>query len=91
MSQPQGHTVASLSETEGLVLGTLIKRSGSIEELSARSHLGTAALASALTLLEARGLAASYGGVTFHPALAARRIGASHPMLTTVDLERGPA
>lgn len=77
VSQPQGHIVASLSETEGLVLGTLIKRSGSIEELSARSHLGTAPLASALTLLEARGLAASYGGVTFHPTLAARRIGAA--------------
>jgi DNA processing protein len=69
--------VATLSETEGLVLGALMKRSGSIEELGARSHLATPALASALTLLEARGLVASYGGVTFHATLAARRIG--HP------------
>ena len=69
--------VASLSEAEGLVLGALIKRSGSIEELGARSQLATSELASALTLLEARGLVASYGGVTFHASLAARRIG--HP------------
>ena len=69
------HVVATLSEAEGLVLGALIKRSGSIEELGARSHLATPALASALTLLEARGLVASYGGVTFHATLAARRIG----------------
>ncbi|TMB82849.1 MAG: DNA-protecting protein DprA [Chloroflexi bacterium] len=70
----QAHVVASLSDTEGLVLGALIKRSGSIEELGARSHLATSELASALTLLEARGLVASYGGVTFHATLAARRI-----------------
>ena len=67
--------VATLSEAEGLVLGALIQRSGSIEELGVRSHLATAALASALTLLEARGLVASHGGVTFHATLAARRIG----------------
>src|SRR5207249_4670296 len=48
-----------------------------IEALGARSHLATSELASALTLLEARGLVASYGGVTFHATLAARRIG--HP------------
>ena len=69
------HLVATLSEAEGVVLGALLKRSGSIEELGARSHLATPALASALTLLEARGLAASYGGVTFHATLAARQIG----------------
>ena len=69
------HLVATLSEAEGVVLGALLKRSGSIEELGARSHLATPALASALTLLEARGLAASYGGVTFHATLVARRMG----------------
>jgi DNA processing protein len=74
---PDTQLVTSLSEAEGLVLGALMKRSGSIEELGARSHLATSALASALTLLEARGLVASYGGVTFHATLAARRIG--HP------------
>ena len=67
--------VASLSESEGLVLGSLLKHSGSIEELSGRTDLDTPELASALTLLEARGLVASYGGVTFHPTLAAKRIG----------------
>ena len=74
-NSPSTHVIAALSEAEGLVLGALIKRSGSIEELSVSSHLATPALASALTLLEARGLVASYGGVTFHATLAARRIG----------------
>jgi hypothetical protein len=37
--------------------------------------MATGALASTLTLLEARGLAESYGGATFHPTLVARRIG----------------
>jgi DNA processing protein len=64
-----------LSDPEGLVLGSLLRRSGSIEELMGRTHLGTPALASALTLLEARGLVTSYGGSTFHPTLAAKRIG----------------
>jgi DNA processing protein len=67
--------VATLSESEGLVLGCLLKRSASIEELAGRTSLGTSELASALTLLEARGLVAGYGGVTFHPTLVARRIG----------------
>jgi hypothetical protein len=40
-----------------------------------RTRLATGSLASALTLLEARGLATSYGGATFHATLAARRIG----------------
>lgn len=74
-ASPETHVIESLSETEGLVLGALMKRSGSIEELGSRARLPTAELASALTLLEARGLVASYGGVTFHPTLAARRIG----------------
>lgn len=64
-----------LSDPEGLVLGTLLRRSGSIEELMDRTHLETPALASALTLLEARGLVTSFGGATFHPTLAAKRIG----------------
>lgn len=67
--------VATLSDAEGRVLYQLLKRSGSIEELIDRTHLATGALASALTLLETRGLATSYGGATFHATLAARRIG----------------
>ncbi len=66
-----------LSELEGLVLGSLLRRSGSIEELMDRTQRTTSALASALTLLEARGLITSYGGATFHATLAARRIGHS--------------
>ena len=62
----------ALSEVEGLVLGQLLRRSASIEELMGRLGMPAAALASALTLLEARGLATSYGGATFHPTLLAR-------------------
>jgi DNA processing protein len=68
-------SVTSLSDAEGLVLGALLKRPASIEELMAPTRLRPGALASALTLLEARGLATSYGGVTFHPTLVARRMG----------------
>jgi len=68
-------SVASLSEAEGLVLGRLLRRAASIEELMAGTDLATGPLASTLTLLEARGLVDSYGGATFHPTLAARRIG----------------
>jgi DNA processing protein len=68
-------SVATLSDTEALVLYALIRKPGSVEELLPMTQLSTASLASALTLLEARGLATSYGGVTFHPTLAARRIG----------------
>jgi DNA processing protein len=68
-------SVTSLSDAEALVLGALLKRPASIEELMAPTRLRPGALASALTLLEARGLATSYGGVTFHPTLVARRIG----------------
>jgi DNA processing protein len=68
-------SVATLSDTEGAVLYKLLARPGSVEELQQRTGLRTSTLASALTLLEARGLVTSYGGATFHPTLAARRIG----------------
>lgn len=68
-------SVATLSDTEALVLYALVRRPGSVEELQPATRLSTSALASALTLLEARGLATSYGGATFHPTLAARRLG----------------
>lgn len=68
-------SVASLSESEGLVLGRLLQRAASIEELMDKTGLATGPLASTLTLLEARGLVDSYGGATFHPTLTARRIG----------------
>jgi DNA processing protein len=68
-------SVATLSDTEALVLYALMRKPGSVEELLPLTQLSTGSLASALTLLEARGLATSYGGVTFHPTLAARRIG----------------
>lgn len=66
--------VGNLSEAEGLVLAALLDRSGSIEELIGRVRLPTGALAGALTLLEARELATSYGGATFHATLAARHL-----------------
>lgn len=66
--------ISSLSDAEGLVLAALLARSGSIEELIDRTRLATGALAGCLTLLEARGLITSYGGATFHPTLAARRL-----------------
>ncbi len=68
-----------LSEAEGLVLGRLLRASASIEELMSRTSLETASLASALTLLEARGLVTSYGGATFHATLLARRGSAAGP------------
>lgn len=64
--------IGTLSEVEGLVLGSLVRRSASIEELIGQLGMPAGALASALTLLEARGLATSYGGATFHPTLLAR-------------------
>jgi DNA processing protein len=75
--EPGAHpvSVASLSDSEGAVLHHLLQRPGSIEELLQRTRLATGALASTLTLLEARGLVESYGGATFHPTLSARRIG----------------
>ncbi len=69
---PADRPVAALSEVEGLVLGSLLRRSASIEELMRLLKMPAGALASALTLLEARGLATSYGGATFHPTLLAR-------------------
>lgn len=68
-------SVTSLSDLEALVLHTLLQRPASIEELISRTDMPTGPLASTLTLLEARGLAESFGGATFHPTLVARRIG----------------
>jgi DNA processing protein len=67
--------VEGLSDPEALVLAKLLKRPASVEELIGPTDLSAGALAGALTLLEARGLATSYGGATFHPTLAARRLG----------------
>lgn len=66
--------VRALSEVEGQVLRRLLDRSGSIEELVDRTHQAPASVASALTLLEARGLVNTFGGATFHPTLGARRL-----------------
>lgn len=66
--------VASLSEVEGQLLRHLLDRSGSLEELVDRTRHAPAAVASALTLLEARGLVNAFGGATFHPTLAARKL-----------------
>ncbi len=68
-------SVRSLSDAEGLILARLLSRSASIEELLTSTRLSAGTLASGLTLLEARGLVTSYSGATFHPTLAARRIG----------------
>lgn len=66
--------VQALSEVEGQLLRRLLERSGSIEELIDRTGHPAAAVASALALLEARGLVDSFGGATFHPTVAARRM-----------------
>lgn len=66
--------VSALSEVEGQLLRHLLERSGSIEELIDRSGQPAASIASALTLLEARGLVNPFGGATFHPTLAAKRL-----------------
>ena len=66
--------VSALSEVEGQVLRRLLERSGSIEELVDRTQQPAASVASALTLLEARGLVNTFGGATFHPTLGARRL-----------------
>jgi DNA processing protein len=70
----QAPAVAALSEVEGQVLRRLLERSGSIEELVDRTGHPPASIASALTLLEARGLVNPFGGATFHPTLAAKRL-----------------
>lgn len=67
----------ALSEVEGQLLGRLLERSGSIEELIDRTGHPAAAVASALALLEARGLVDPFGGATFHPTSAARRLAAA--------------
>jgi DNA processing protein len=66
--------VERLSEVEGQVLERLLERSGSIEELVDRTSQTAASVASALTLLEVRGLVNAFGGATFHPTLAAKRL-----------------
>jgi DNA processing protein len=66
--------VSALSEVEGQVLRRLLERSGSIEELVDRTQQPPASVASALTMLEARGLVNTFGGATFHPTLGARRL-----------------
>ncbi|HEX7173314.1 MAG TPA: DNA-processing protein DprA [Candidatus Limnocylindria bacterium] len=66
--------VEALSEVEGQVLRHLLERSGSIEELMERTRHPAASVASALVLLEARGLVNPFGGATFHPTLAAKRL-----------------
>jgi DNA processing protein len=66
--------VTALSEVEGQLLRRLQERSGSIEELVDRSGHPPAAVASALALLEARGLVNPFGGATFHLTLAAKRL-----------------
>lgn len=66
--------VHALSEVEGQLLRHLLERSGSIEELIDRTGQPAASVASALTLLEARGLVNPFGGATFHPTLAAKRL-----------------
>jgi DNA processing protein len=65
-------TVNALSEVEGLLLRHLLERSGSIEELVDRTRQPAASVASALAMLEARGLVDPFGGATFHPTLAAK-------------------
>lgn len=70
----QPPAVKALSEVEGQLLRRLLERSGSIEELVDRSGHSAASVASALTLLEARGLVNPFGGATFHPTLAAKRL-----------------
>jgi len=64
----------ALSEVEGQLLRRLLERSGSIEELIDRTGHPAAAVASGLALLEARGLVDPFGGATFHPTVAARRL-----------------
>lgn len=66
--------VNALSEVEGQLLRHLLERSGSIEELIDRIGHPAASIASALSLLEARGLVSAFGGATFHPTLAAKRL-----------------
>jgi DNA processing protein len=70
----QPPAVKALSEVEGQLLRRLLERSGSIEELVDRTGHPPASVASALTMLEARGLVNPFGGATFHVTLAAKRL-----------------
>jgi DNA processing protein len=65
---------SALSEVEGQLLRHLLERSGSVEELIDRTGQPAASVASGLSLLEARGLVNPFGGATFHPTLAAKRL-----------------
>ncbi len=65
---------SDLSEVEGQLLRRLLERSGSIEELVDRTGHPPASVASGLALLEARGLVNPFGGATYHPTLAAKRL-----------------
>lgn len=67
-------TANALSEVEGQILRHLLERSGSIEELVDRIRQPAASVASGLAMLEARGLVNPFGGATFHPTLAAKRL-----------------
>ena len=69
-----GRASVGLSDAEQRVLEKVVRRSASIEELQRATGLATGSLASALTLLESRGLVAAYAGATFHPTTAARRM-----------------
>jgi DNA processing protein len=73
-SAKQPPAVKALSEVEGQLLRRLLERSGSIEELVDRTGQSAASVASALTMLEARGLVNPFGGATFHVTLAAKRL-----------------
>jgi DNA processing protein len=70
----EGAGPIGLSPVERQVLARVVRRSASIEEIQAETGLDTGPLASALTLLEARGLVAAYAGATFHPSPAGRRL-----------------
>ena len=70
----QPPALKALSEVEGQLLERLLERSGSIEELVDRTGHSAASVASALTMLEARGLVNPFGGATFHLTLAAKRL-----------------
>ena len=73
-STTRRRSAKALSEVEGQLLRRLLERSGSIEELVDRTGQSAASVASALTMLEARGLVNPFGGATFHVTLAAKRL-----------------
>lgn len=62
VSAGRSAVMASLAPVERALAEMLVERPASADELSRRTSLGAAAILSALTLLELRGLAASAGG-----------------------------